>query len=64
MASESEAEKNLALLDGIYERVQAQAGTFLTPDETAKFGEFRTKAVSNNRMALTMNRKMMSPGAK
>ena len=64
IASEAEGEKNLILLDGIYERVQAQVGSFLTPAEAAKFAEFRTKAIKNNRMALTMNRKMMAPAAK
>jgi RNA polymerase sigma factor (sigma-70 family) len=64
IASEAEAEKNLMLLDGIYERVQAQAGSFLTPEEAVKFAEFRTKAINNNRVGLTMNRKMMAPAAK
>jgi RNA polymerase sigma factor (sigma-70 family) len=62
--SETEAEKNLRLLDGIYERVSTQAGGFLSPDEVAKFGQFRTMAVNNNRMALAVNRKLMAPSVK
>jgi RNA polymerase sigma factor (sigma-70 family) len=62
-ASESEAEKNLMLLDGIYERVAAQSAAFLTPEEIAKFDEFRVKAINGNRLALTMNRKLMAPGS-
>lgn len=63
-ASDAEAEKNLQLLDGIYERANAKAGSFLSPEEAAKFGEFRTAAISGNRMALSLNRKMMAPGSK
>jgi hypothetical protein len=61
-ASEEEGERNLQLLDTIYERVQARAGAFLSPEETEKFTEFRKMAVNNNRVALTVNRKLMSPG--
>lgn len=63
-ASEAEAEKNLKLLDGIYEKVAARSSAFLSPDEVGKFAEFRTNAINANRMALTLNRKMMGPGAK
>jgi len=64
IASETEGEKNLQLLDGIYERMAAKAGSFLTPEDLAKFGEFRASVISGNRMALTLNRKMMAPGSK
>ncbi len=64
IASESESEKNLKLLDGIYEKTAAHAGAFLTPEEVAQFAEFRAKAINNQRMVLKMNRTMMSPGGK
>lgn len=64
IASESEAEKNLKLLDSIYEKAAQRAGTFLTPEDVAQFAEFRTKALNNQRMVLKMNRTMMSPGGK
>jgi hypothetical protein len=55
-------EQNLKLIDGIFERVGARAGSFLSPEEIQKFNEFRTKAINGNRMALMMNRNMMRPG--
>ena len=61
IASDQEAEQNLSLLDGIYASVAAQASSFLSPDELAKFQTFRTNAISNSRMVLTMNRQMMAP---
>lgn len=64
IASETEAEKNLKLIDGVYERTIAKAGSFLSPEEIEKLGEFRKAVSSGNRMALTMNRKMMAPGGK
>lgn len=64
MASEEEGEKNLKLLDTIYERATARATSFLNADEIQKFTEFRTNAININRMSLVMNRKMMAPAAK
>ncbi len=64
IASEEEANKNLKLLDDIYSRVSLRAGAFLSPEEVAKFGTFRTNAINMNRMAITMNRKMMAPNMK
>ncbi|MEO7300399.1 MAG: hypothetical protein ABI042_17675 [Verrucomicrobiota bacterium] len=64
IASEADAEKNLKLLEGIYENVASQASAFLSPEEIKKFHEFESTAVNNNRMALLMNRKMMAPAAK
>jgi len=64
IASETEGEKNLKLIDDIYERVAARAGSFLTPEDIGKFSEFRKSAINANRMSLMMNRKMMAPGAK
>jgi hypothetical protein len=64
IASEQEGERNLKLLDSIYGRVAAQAGSFLSEQEIASFGEFREKAISGNRMALTLNRKLMAPAPK
>lgn len=63
IASESEAEKNLKLLDSIYEKTAQGAGTFLTPEDLTQFTEFRAKAMNNQRMVLKMNRTMMSPGS-
>jgi RNA polymerase sigma factor (sigma-70 family) len=61
IASETEAEKNLKLLDGIYGNVASQASAFLSPAEIKKFQEFQSNAINASRMALVMNRKMMSP---
>jgi hypothetical protein len=63
IASESEAEKNLKLLDGIYEKAVTRAA-FLSPEDVTQFAEFRTKAMNNQRMALKMNRTLMAPGGK
>ncbi len=60
-ASETEADQNLNLMDTIYANVAAQAGSFLSPDELAKFQAFRTNAISNSRNALNMNRQLMAP---
>lgn len=62
IASEEQGEQSLQLLNTIYQNVASQAGSFLSPEELTKFNEFATTAVKNNRMALTLNRKMMSPG--
>jgi predicted RNA-binding protein with EMAP domain len=56
-----EGEKNIQLLDSIYEQVQAGAAAFLKPDELEKFAQFRQLAVNNNRLALSLNRKLMAP---
>ncbi len=63
IASAEEAEKSLKLLENIYERAAARAGSFLSAEELAKFTEFRTAAIGVNRAALMMNRKMMAPGS-
>jgi hypothetical protein len=62
-ASEETSERSLQLLDSIYERVGTQEGSFLSPEDVEKFGAFRTNAININRMGLSMNRKMMSPGS-
>ena len=54
IASETEAEKNLKLMDSVYERAVAKSGSFLSPEEVTKFAEFRAKAISAQRMALTI----------
>lgn len=64
IASETEAEKNLKLVDDVYERAIAKAGSFLSPEEIEKFGEFRKSVISGNRAALAMNRTMMAPSGK
>ena len=64
IASETEAERNLKLMDAVYEGVIARSGSFLSPEELVKLGEFRATVINANRMSLTMNRKMMAPGGK
>ena len=64
IASESEANQSLDLLDGIYASVAARSSSFLTPEELASFQNFRTNALNNSRMALTMNRNLMAPLSK
>jgi type II secretory pathway pseudopilin PulG len=64
IASEEAGEKNLKLLDDIYASVMGRADSFLSPEEIAAFGSFRTNAINANRMALSLNRKMMAPAAK
>jgi RNA polymerase sigma factor (sigma-70 family) len=61
IASEPQATQNLQLLQGIYQRVAAGAGSYLSPDEMTKFQAFITKAIANSTTALSMNRTMMSP---
>jgi hypothetical protein len=63
IASEEIADKNLRLLETIYDGVANQAGSFLGVEELEKFGEFRKMAINNNRVGLTINRKMMAPPA-
>lgn len=61
IASEQQGEQSLKLLDDIYQRVAARAGSFLSADELAKFQDFKTAAINNNRAALTLNRTLMAP---
>ena len=62
IASEQEAERNLKLMERIYEQAAPRVRSFLSPEEMKKFDEFRALAVANSRAALTMNRRMMAPG--
>ncbi len=64
IASESEGEQNLRLLDSIYASVAARSSSFLSPDELASFQSYRTNAINSSRMALTMNRNLMAPLSK
>jgi len=61
IASEQEGDKSLQMLESIYTKAAAQAGSFLSPDDLKKFEEFRTTAINNNRTALMLNRTMMAP---
>ena len=61
IVSEEETEKNLVLLDSVYKRVSERAAEFLSPEELKKFDEFRQYRIKENRMILTMNRKMLAP---
>ena len=64
IASEQQGEQSLKLLDDIYQRTAAGAGSFLSANELAKLQEFRATAISNNRGALAMNRAIMAPISK
>jgi RNA polymerase sigma factor (sigma-70 family) len=64
IASEEQAEQSIKLLGGIYDRVAARGSAFLTPEDLEKFQDFKTSAITNSRMALTMNRTMMAPISK
>jgi hypothetical protein len=61
IASESEGEKGLALLDSLYTRATPRLETVLTKEDQAKFQEFRAKALENTRAAFVMNRTLMAP---
>ena len=64
IASENEASQSLDLLDNIYKTVAANSTSFLSPEELASLDTFRTNALNNSRMMLTMNRKLMAPISK
>jgi hypothetical protein len=64
IASEQQGDNSLKLLEDIYQRVATRASSFLTAEDLAKFQEFRTTAINNNRSALAMNRTMMAPISK
>ena len=60
IATEQEGDKSLKLLDDICQRVASRSSSLLSADELAKFQEFRTTAINNNRSALAINRTMMA----
>ena len=53
IASEQEGDQSIKLLQNIYQQVDAQAASFLSPEEQKKFQEFTTTAINNNKMGLT-----------
>ena len=61
IASPEEAAQSLQLLDSIYAQVAANAGSYMSADELAKFQTFRTNAINNSQTMLDMNRKLMAP---
>lgn len=61
IASESEAEKSLKLLDSLYVRAAGKLGGVLSEEELKKLEEFRAKARENSQGALVMNRNLMAP---
>jgi hypothetical protein len=61
IASETAGEQSLKLLGDIYERAIARGKSFLNEADLAKFQEFQTTAINNNRSALMLNRTMMAP---
>ena len=61
IASETQAQKSLKLIDDLYSRSMERLGAILDKDEMVKFKELKDMAISNNRAALTMNRNLMAP---
>jgi hypothetical protein len=61
IASEADADRSLKLLDDIYQRAAASAGSYLNADDLTKFQEFIKTALNNSRSALTVNRTIMAP---
>jgi len=61
IAFEKQGEQSLKLLEDIFQRAANGAGSFLSADEIAKLQDFSSRAVGNNRGALSMNRALMAP---
>ena len=61
IASAEEGAQNVQLLDNIYGQVAANAGSFLSPEELAKFQEFRSNAIQSSQAQFIMNRQLMAP---
>ena len=61
IASETEAEKSLRLVDDLYTRSLSRLSNILSKEEIAKFEDLKSKAIANNRAALAMNRNLMAP---
>ena len=59
--SEATLNQNLNLLDSVFQDVSASSSSFLSPEEQASFQTFRTNALTNNRMLIEMNQKLMAP---
>jgi hypothetical protein len=64
IASEQAGEQSIQLLDDIYQRATTRAASFLSAEDLAKFQEFKTTAINNNRAALSVNRTIMAPISK
>lgn len=64
IASEQQGDNSLKLLEDIYQRAASRSSSFLSAEDLAKFQEFKTTAINNNRAALAMNRTMMAPLSK
>jgi hypothetical protein len=61
IALEETGEKNVQMLDSIFENVATRLGSTWDAKELEKLNEFRQIAVRNNRLALAVNRKIMAP---
>jgi hypothetical protein len=61
IASATEGDQSLALLDGIISKVADQMSQTLSPEELAGLQTYRTNAVQLSRTQLMMNRQMMQP---
>jgi len=59
--SEATLNQNLNLLDSVFQDAAAASSSFLSPEEQASFQTFRTNALTNNRMLIEMNQKLMAP---
>jgi hypothetical protein len=64
IASEQLSDRSLKMLEDVFQQAAARLGTVLTPEELAKFQEFKTTAINNNRSALSLNRTLMAPISK
>jgi RNA polymerase sigma factor (sigma-70 family) len=61
IASADEGDKNIQLLDRVFNSALDPLSKVLDEQELAKFREFVGQAVTNNRAALSMNRTLMAP---
>ena len=59
--SEATLNQNLNLLDTVFADAATTSSSFLSPAEQASFQTFRTNALTNNRMLIEMNQKLMAP---
>ena len=61
IASQQQADQDVQLVQGIYQRVIAGASSYLSADELTKLQAFTSKAIANYRGLLNINRAQMSP---
>jgi hypothetical protein len=61
IASQSQGDQSITLMDTIYQQTIAQTSSLLSPAELEKFQDFVKTAINNNRSVLTINRNLMAP---